>query len=116
MLELLSPFEVAIGLAPGDGTFPGETLDRLGQVFVFAQQDARQIEPLGLLGIAGASNMTYKYACLCHKSRTFSSPLCSLLVSIWDDTLKREVIFCVQAVTTAPCGVPRSVGNSRPLP
>src|SRR5664279_2372463 len=42
--------------------------------------------------------MTYKYAYLCHKSRTLSSPLLLLLLSIRDHTLKLEVIFCVQAV------------------
>jgi len=58
VLELMSLFEVAIGLAPGDGTFQGETLGSLGQVFVFVQQGASQVEPLGFLGIAGASHMT----------------------------------------------------------
>jgi len=42
--------------------------------------------------------MTDKYAYLCHESRTLSSPLHLLLFSIGGDTLKREVIFCVQAV------------------
>jgi len=98
VLELLSLFEVAIGLAPGDGTVPGETLGGLGQVFVFAQQGASQVEPFGFLGIAGASHMTYEYAYLCHKSRALSSPRTSRCFSIRGHPLKLEVIFCVQAV------------------
>jgi len=98
VLELLGLFEIAIGLAPGDGTVPGEALGGLGQVFVFAQQGASQVEPLGFLGIAGAGHMTYKYASLCLKSRTLSSPSVLLRLSIRGHSLKLEVIFCVQAV------------------
>ena len=32
VLELLGLFEIAIGLAPGEGTVPGEALGGLGQV------------------------------------------------------------------------------------
>jgi hypothetical protein len=98
VLELLSLFEVAIGLAPGNGTVPGETLGGLGQVFVFAQQDASQVEPFGFLRIAGASHMTYKYDSLCQKSTALSSPRTSRCFSIRGHPLKLEVIFCVQAV------------------
>src|ERR1035441_4200451 len=83
-------------------------------MFVFAQQGASQVEPLGFLGIVGAGHMTYKYSCLCHKSRTLSSPSVLLLLSIRGHPLKLEVIFCVQAVITAPCGVPTFVSDHCP--
>jgi hypothetical protein len=108
VLELVCLIEVAIGLAPGDGTSLGEALGGLGQVRVFPQQSAGQVEPLGFLGIAGAGHMTYKYAYLCHKSRTLSSPFVLLLLSKRRHPLKLEVIFCVQAVSGPPCGVPSS--------
>jgi hypothetical protein len=54
--ELLSLFEIPIGLAPGDGAAPGEALGGLGQMLVFAQQGTSQVEPLGFLGIAGAGH------------------------------------------------------------
>src|ERR1039457_4701021 len=56
--------------------------------------------------------MTYKYVSLCHKSRDFSSSFA--LLPIADQPPKLEVIFCVQAVITDPCGVPSSVSNHRP--
>ena len=57
---------------------------------------------LGLLSIAGASHMTYKYVYLCHKSRGFS---CSFtLLPEANCALKLEVIFCVQAVTALVSG------------
>src|SRR5215469_16402300 len=33
-----------------------------------------------------------------------------------DCSFKLEIAFCVRGVTTPPCGVPRSVGKSLPLP
>jgi len=44
--------------------------------------------------------MTYEYACLCHKSRTLSSPFVLLLLSKRHHPLKLKVIFCVQAVVS----------------
>src|ERR1035437_1648058 len=114
VLELLCPIEVAIGLAPGDGTSLGEAFGGRGQVRVLPKQSAGQVEPLGFLGMAGAGHMTYKYSCLCHKSRTLSSSLLLPLLSIRDHPLKLEVIFCVQAVITAPCGVPIVVSDHSP--
>jgi len=70
VFELLSLFEIAIGLAPGNVTVVGEALGGLGQVFVLPQQGASQIQPFGLLGIAGTGLMTYEFAYLCHESRT----------------------------------------------
>ena len=62
--ELERLLEVAIGLARGDGASLGEKCGGIGQVRVVSQQGARQIEPLGLLGIAGAGHMSYIYALL----------------------------------------------------
>ena len=56
--ELLRLFEIAIGLTSGDGTVPDEVFGGFGQMFVFAQQGASQIEPLGFLDIAGPGHMT----------------------------------------------------------
>jgi hypothetical protein len=96
--ELLCLFEVAIGLAPGDGTGLSELFGGLGQVLVLPQQGASQIEPFGFRGIAGTGHMTYKYVYLRHESRDFSSFLA--LLPIANRPLKLEVIFCVQAVIT----------------
>ena len=51
--ELLSPLEIAIGLAFGNGATLGEALGGLGQRTRTVQQDASPIEPLGLLNMRG---------------------------------------------------------------
>ena len=56
--QWLRLLEIAISLALGDGTGSGEMFDGLGQLLVFAQQSASQVEPLGFLDIAGTSHLS----------------------------------------------------------
>ncbi|HEX4785865.1 MAG TPA: hypothetical protein VH350_16105 [Candidatus Sulfotelmatobacter sp.] len=53
-LESLCLLEVAIGLALGDGAIPSQLLGSLGPMRVALQKGARQVEPFGLLDMAGA--------------------------------------------------------------
>src|ERR1019366_9144155 len=110
--ELLSPLQITIGLALGDRPVPGQAFGRLGQGRVLAEKGASLIEPVGFLSIAGARHTTYTYVYLCHNSRGFSC--CLTLLPIADGPVKLEVTFCVQAVITAPCGVPISVSVHSP--
>jgi hypothetical protein len=65
-------------------------------MLVLPQQGASQVESFGLLDIAGAGHLTYKYACLCQKSSE-SSLLLSFL-PIPHNAFETKVIFCVRAV------------------
>lgn len=65
-------------------------------MLVLPQQGASQVESFGLLDIAGAGHLTYKYACLCQKSSE-SSLLLSFL-AIPHNAFETKVIFCVRAV------------------
>jgi hypothetical protein len=55
--------EVAIGLALGDGAIPGQLLGGVGPMRIPLQKDASQVDPFGLLDMAGARHVSYKYAC-----------------------------------------------------
>ncbi len=70
MLESLCQLEVAIGLALGNRAIPGELLGSLGPMWIPLQKGASQVEAFGLLDIAGARHMTYKYAYLRQTSST----------------------------------------------
>ena len=111
--ELLSTLQITIGLTLGHRPLASQAFGSLGKWRMLAEEGASLIEPVGFLSIAGASHMTYKYVHLCHKSRGFS---CSFtLLPVANCALKLEVIFCVQAVITPPCGVPSSTGLTNPF-
>jgi hypothetical protein len=69
-LESLCLLEVAIGLALGDGTTPGQLVGSLRPMLIPLQKGAGQVEPLGLLDMVGARHLTYLYVCLCHTPKT----------------------------------------------
>jgi hypothetical protein len=72
VLESLCLLEVAIGLALGDRTTPGQLLGGLGPMLVLLQNGTGQVDPLGLLDLAGTGHLTYKYAYLCQQPSTSS--------------------------------------------
>ena len=87
--ELLGLAQVAVGLASRDGEFAGEAFDGVRQVRAFLQQRAGEIEPVGFLGVADPSHMTYNI---------YSTCLMSSLVIEVANALKRKVTFCVGGV------------------
>ena len=60
MLESVCLLEVAGGLALGDGAILGQLLGSLGPMRIALQKAAGQVEPFGLLDMAGARHRTYE--------------------------------------------------------
>ena len=98
MLESLCLLEVAIGLALGDGAIPGQSLGSLGPMRIPLQKGASQVEPFGLLDMAGPRHTTYKYTCIRQTSSTSGGSSSSLPVP--HGAFKLKIIFCVTAVFT----------------
>jgi hypothetical protein len=98
VLEPLCLLQVAIGLALGDGAILGQSLGSLGPMRIPLQKGTGQVEPFGLLDMAGSRHMTYKYACIRHNSSTSSGS--SSFLSIPHGAFKLKVAFCVTAVFT----------------
>jgi len=58
LFQLLRMLDVTMGLSKGDRTLSRQLGDGLGTIFELPQQFASTIEPLSLLGVAGARHLS----------------------------------------------------------
>lgn len=65
-------------------------------MLIALEKGASQVDPFGLLDIAGTSHMTYKYVCMRHKASTSLGS--SSFLTIPHGEFKLKVTFCVTAV------------------